>query len=252
MKWTAVYVAVVGAISAGGWFYYQYEYPTCTFRYKLAAEVQTPDGVKTGSSVVEVSYSYGLDMGGGSHPALSLTGQATYIDLGSGKNLFILLANRESGRNSQLDNLYENFDRAGGALTAFSLPLKMFGLKFHFGEVPKLCSEFAAASATKTATVPIGNLPTLVTFTDINDYTSVKVVQPEEFETAFGAGYKILDAKIEAADANPSRNIDQILVWWGTQKENWIHRGFAINDPLIYKLGYTAFRGYQKSDDWGK
>jgi len=252
VKWFLAYVIVFCGTGWALWAYYQHEYPTCTFRYKLTAEVQTPDGVKTGSSVLEVSYSHNGDWGGGPHPALTLTGQATYIDLGSGKNLFLLLTNRDSGRNSQMDNRDGNFEHAGGALTAFSLPIKIFGLEWFYGQEPKLCSDLAIASASGPIVVPIGNLPTLVTFSDINDYTSVKVVQPSELETDIGMGYKLLDARIEAANEPVSHNIEQILTWWTTIKVKWIHRGFAINDPLIFKLGYTAFRGFQKSDDRDK
>jgi len=81
------------------WAFYQYEYPTCAFRYKLTAEIQTPDGMKTGSSVMEVSYSHN-DSGGGTGQSadLHMIDEATYVDLGQGKNLFVLLTNRESGR----------------------------------------------------------------------------------------------------------------------------------------------------------
>lgn len=75
VRWVLAPIAVIWAL---GWAYMQHEYPTCTFRYKLTAEVQTPVGLKTGSSVVEVSYQRGGDWGGGTHAYDTLRGEATY------------------------------------------------------------------------------------------------------------------------------------------------------------------------------
>ena len=85
-------------LSALGWGYFQINYPTCTFRYKLTAEVMTPDGLKTGSSVVEVSYttqSAPLSQGGRFD---SVLGEATYVDLGDSKNLFVTLGTLDSAQ----------------------------------------------------------------------------------------------------------------------------------------------------------
>lgn len=252
VKWVLAPVVVLCALVVATWVYYQYEYPTCTFRYKLTAEVQTPDGVKTGSSVVEVSYSHSGDWGGGQHANLNLLGDAVDVDLGSGKNLFLLLTNREAGPSRPRFSPSGNPSFAGGPLDAFSLPLKIFELKWIFGQEPKLCSDYAVASASAKPVIPFENLPTLVTFTDIADPSSVKVVQPENFETDFGAGYRFINAKIEPTTDVSSHNIEQVLPWWNSYKPVWIHKGFAVNYPLIDNLGYDAFRGYQKSDDGGK
>ena len=79
-------------LSALGWGYFQINYPTCTFRYKLTAEVMTPDGLKTGSSVLEVSYHTGPHVLPDPNPRFdTLLGEAVYVDLGQGKNLFVTL-----------------------------------------------------------------------------------------------------------------------------------------------------------------
>jgi len=67
----SIAAAVLGGM---GYFWYQSNYPTCTFRYKLTAEVNTPDGVKTGSSVIEVSYSHNGDWGGGQSADIGVKG----------------------------------------------------------------------------------------------------------------------------------------------------------------------------------
>ena len=239
-KWVLAPVAVLCAL---GWGYFQINYPTCTFRYKLTAEVMTPDGMKTGSSVIEVSYSHYPDSGGGQSANLNMTGEADYVDLGAGKNLFVLLTNRVSGRNNQNGDTSRNFDRAKGALDAFALPIKMFGLMWKFGQEPQLCHDFAVASRIQKPEIPFGSLPTLVTFSDINNPNSVKVVQPDQFEGEFGAGYKFLKAKIESSAENPQKNIEEILPWLERKRVEWESKfGFGVGDPIVTQLFYDSFK----------
>jgi hypothetical protein len=238
VKWVLAPVAVFGAL---GWAYFQYEYPTCTFRYKLTAEVMTPDGLKTGSSVLEVSYSHYPDAGGGESANLHMTGEATYVDLGQGKNLFVLLTNRESGRNDPNPNSSRTYELAKGALDAFALPIKMFGLTWTFGQEQELCKELVAASTIKKREVPFESLPTLVTFADIGDPKSVKVVQPDRFEVDFGVGYKFLSAKIEAASELPQKSIERVLTWLPEKKPKDHSIWWSASDPLIDQLYYISF-----------
>ena len=57
-------------------------------KYRLTVEVETPDGIKSASGVMAVTPDRGYSRKG--HTATS--GDALFIDLGSGKNLVTLLA----------------------------------------------------------------------------------------------------------------------------------------------------------------
>lgn len=59
-----------------------------TYRFRLTIEVDTPEGVKSGSSVMEVSYGVtGENIGVGPRSYSNLTGEAVFVDLGGGKNI---------------------------------------------------------------------------------------------------------------------------------------------------------------------
>ena len=124
-------------LSALGWGYVQINYPTCSFRYKLIAEVQTPDGLKTGSSVLEVTYSpqWGPLVQGGRYD--TLLGEATYVDLGHGKNLFMTLGTLDAAQSKEswdrphtASSLREpsDYEKMKWALDPLWLPIKIFKL----------------------------------------------------------------------------------------------------------------------------
>src|SRR5258708_40333662 len=74
---------------------------TESYRYKLTLAVNTPDGVKRGSSVVEVVFwNVSIPARGTMH---KLRGEALYLDLGAGARPLIALLTR------QLHQKYEGF-----------------------------------------------------------------------------------------------------------------------------------------------
>lgn len=63
-----------------------------TYRFKMTIEVDTPQGVKTGSSVYEVETTGSRDLvAGGKGSRFTLRGEAVAVDLGDGRTLFALL-----------------------------------------------------------------------------------------------------------------------------------------------------------------
>jgi hypothetical protein len=67
------------------------QYP---FRYRVTVEVDTPDGVKSGSSVVEALYFRQMifqQLVGPRFPT-NFTGEATFVDLGGGRNVVLTVS----------------------------------------------------------------------------------------------------------------------------------------------------------------
>jgi hypothetical protein len=235
VKWVLAPVVVLWAL---GWAYFQYEYPTCTFRYKLTAEVMTPDGMKTGSSVIEVSYSNFASLSGVPNLILSVVGEANFVDLGNGKNLFFLLTNRASGR-----NLIEDFEQPKGALDALKLPLKALDLHWHIGNQRDLVAQLPAARSKGRVYVPFENLPTLIAFKNLSNAESVVVLQPDELSKIYGIAYQLKNVTLEITDDYPQGKIEIILPWLNRKKIEWENVfGFGINDPLITQLFYDSFK----------
>jgi hypothetical protein len=204
--------------------------------------VMTPDGMKTGSSVIEVSYSSSPRLlPDGPHVQSTVTGEATYVDLGNGKNLFVLLTNRESGRSGQFDERHADFSGAQGPLRAQSLPIKMFGLNWLHQKENQLCRDFELASATQKPEIPFGNLPTLVTFMNINDPASVKVVQPDQVARKLGLGYKLVKTTVQGTTEKPEKKIEKVLLWLPESKARWVKMVGIGGGALIDDLWYDSF-----------
>jgi hypothetical protein len=235
VKWVLTPIAVLLALS---WGYIQINYPTCVFRYKLTAEVMTPDGLKSGSSVIEVSYSNFASLSGVPNLVLKVVGEANYIDLGSGKNLFILLTNRISGR-----NLFQDYERPQGALDALTLPLKIFNLKWHIGNQRALNAQLPSARAKGRVLVPFESSPTLVVFGDLNQPDTVEVVQPASLSKILGSGYELKSVVIEITDEYSQQNIEKILPWLDQKRVEWENKfGFGVGDPILTQLFYDSFK----------
>src|SRR5262245_578483 len=69
--------------------------PVYTYRYRLTVEVDTPEGLKSGSSVIETTVQDNTESWGPpeSRMVRSRTkGEAVFVDLGSGKHVIALLA----------------------------------------------------------------------------------------------------------------------------------------------------------------
>jgi hypothetical protein len=92
MRKLGIIAAVVAALVVGLAVAYRLEYPTYSHRYRLTIEVETPQGLRSASSVIEAQMTKipVLLSGGGARP--SFAGDAPFVDLGGGKNVVALLA----------------------------------------------------------------------------------------------------------------------------------------------------------------
>lgn len=95
-------IAVTLLLAALGIVWAQ-QYPAYTLRYRLTAEVETPDGVKSGSSVIEVTYSWPGRLLDPDSVQWRITGEGVLVDLGDGRNLIVTLTRSSSGREDALD-----------------------------------------------------------------------------------------------------------------------------------------------------
>jgi hypothetical protein len=128
---------------------------TYPVRYRLTVEIETPSGLRSGSSVIAATWQWNM------HPSVPLrrwaSGEAIYVDLGGGKHVITLLANGLRGEGSDwvFDNWYGFF--ASNRLDIDDVWGKLSPQRASMVLRPR-------------------DLPTLVTFTDINDPTTATVV----------------------------------------------------------------------------
>lgn len=156
--------------------------PTLTYRYKLTIEVDTPDGIKAGSSVFEESLQNNRDASWATIESRGfdsrIRGDAVFIDLGRGKAVIGLLAR---GRNGEL-----------GFRTVVASTL---GVRWDNPEA--LISALRQAQRAGPMDIPLDSVPMLLAFSSAADPTTARIAVPREFEATLGRGYVFRSAKLE-------------------------------------------------------
>lgn len=150
--------------------------PDDVIRYRVSVEVQTPQGLRAGNSVIESRIEYGPRFGSDA-PGIDykLKGQAVTVDLGGSDMLFALLRG-ESG--SDPAAYY-----AGILLSAFRHGAR--GSAVPPAELlnqPSAKLRGWARDNRVELELPSADWPILVRFRDINDPGSVEKVEPEAVE----------------------------------------------------------------------
>jgi hypothetical protein len=175
------------------------------YRYRLTVEVETPEGVKTGSSVIAVKQTLGR---AGGAPASSqiytrVRGEAVAVDLPGGQTLFALLRSQSSN------------DWAAGIVPALAPQMVDPGGAARFDGV-LLLEGVAEVPRFFPPTQLLGRrsgYPMLVTFGDVSDPTSVELVDPDDLAASFGEGVKLKRITVELTDDPVTTGIEGRLGW---------------------------------------
>lgn len=78
-------------------------WPTYSYRYRITVEVEVDGTLKQGSSVIEVTKRWDPTPGRPiSHYSTAAKGEAVFVDLGSARNLFLVLTNGKEILNNLL------------------------------------------------------------------------------------------------------------------------------------------------------
>ncbi len=185
-------IAIVGVAA---FLLYLYTQPSYTHRFRLTIEVETPDGIKTGSSVIETSTWESGNWGPIEARGIrsDFRGRAVFVDLGQNRNLMALLGFGPVGADQH----------------------KLFSI-----------TRAALASGKKTddwkeefrlkgrGVLPNDYTPALATFKNLNDPASAVRVEPSDLVNIFGAGFAFRQALLETTSESVSRDIEKILPWW--------------------------------------
>jgi hypothetical protein len=172
------------------------------YRYRLTVEVETPEGLKTGSSVIEVQQSIGRTTmdGFGEQVFLRIRGEAVAVDLPDGRTLYALL--RSGGDVEWAARVIPFLSPDANDDNPLDDLLLLEGKK----ELPRTWSKpgpFNNRSA----------YPMIVTFGDEADPTSVAEVEPDYLSAAFGEGVKLKRITAELTDDPMTTGIEERLVW---------------------------------------
>jgi len=171
-----------------------------SYRYKLTLAVNTPEGVKRASSVVEVLFwDVSIPARGTMH---KLNGEALYLDLGAGKKPLIALLT------SQLHPKYGNDLR-------WSRDAGPGGKLLSDGPIlPDLLNYVAQLARARGAhKITPSDLPDLVTFADVNSPATVIEVDPNNLQATLGVGISWNEIALEGTDEPVTKGIKLKLPW---------------------------------------
>ncbi len=174
--------------------YFMIMYPSYTYRYRMTVEINTPEGVKYGSSVIEVTTTQWPEwlagLSGGHSQGSRAYGEAPFVDLGERGILFAALKYNFTTR------IYP---------TLFTG--KTYGAWPH-GGVP----DYAKARNFEVE-LGEGNFPKLVYFEDLKDPISVKEAPPQKLSEVFGEGVSLKAIRIEATEDKLEKKVDKVISW---------------------------------------
>ncbi len=190
---------------------------TPTYRYRLTLEVDTPEGLKTGSSVIEVETDVAGDYAIATPGRVSheLRGEAVTVDLGDGRVLFALLrSNSDSDWASRvMFMLAPAYAGEGAFQNRFDAMLRKraeMALPRYFPRAGHLDARSA--------------YPMLVTFGDLSDPTSVEQVDPDDLAATFGEGVRLERITVQMTDDPVTTGIEERLGWLGKIREMNLER----------------------------
>ena len=154
-KWPIILILLF-AIGIVSW---RISYPTYTHNYRLTIEMKVDDKIRHGSGVIEAYLTKEPKfLPGMRSVSTDVRGDAIPIDLGQGRYLFAILAHGARGNRTYLLQ---------------RLALRIFEIE----NCGRYCNPWKKIGGmTGKREVPITYLPTLVTFTDVNDPKTAEVV----------------------------------------------------------------------------
>lgn len=167
---------------------------TWEWNQKLTVEVETPQGVKSGSAVTHVSWQDANALG---NYVARYSGEATVVEIAPGRYLFALI-----GEPTKYIAQYTFHKQFGTSRADYQTLLP---------EIEKFRG---------TADVPRDRYPLLVTFSDIADPTTVRKVDPDNLAASFGPGVNLVRITLEITDDKvTTNNAGRILTWLGPYPE---------------------------------
>lgn len=208
------------------------------YRYRLTVEVETPEGLRTGSSVIEVSTSIAGSTSIPSPGAVRhrLKGEAVTVDLGRYGTVFALLRSDNFGDWAtnllfrlapdvpdvrDEDGKYDSDASFKARYEAMLQNRRLIVLPKTFPDVAFLKDQPAR--------------PMLVRFRDVDDPTTVERVEPDDLAASFGDGVHLRRVTVQLTDDPVTKGITEILPWLIYQQGGLIPvpRGKAIGEMPI-------------------
>lgn len=188
------------------------------WRQKMVLEVETLGGVVSGGSVTEMTVRWfgGLDRMS-SEVSASARGEASFVEVAPGRFMFALFKDSEAFRTAEV------FREASDNKETRPITARLESIR-------------------ESRVVPSDHYPMLVTFDDINDPKSVKLVDPANLAATFGPGFALKSIAIEITDEKVTKGKVETVLGWIRSPEVLKNPGWAGLSPLTQEaiLGMIA------------
>ena len=163
-----------------------------TWNQKLTVTVNTPSGTVSGSSVSRIGIAFAEDawLAPGYAYSAGQTGEAVVVEVAPGKYLFALLDDRQ----------------------------RLLAFRIFLGDQaeaqPNKQQATEIQQSRKRAVLQPKQFPTLVTFDDIKDSRTVKLVDPKRLSDWFDVGYSLKSISLEVTTASLSTGKVRAILDW--------------------------------------
>jgi hypothetical protein len=164
------------------------------FKAKVTVHVDTPEGIRSGSSVYELWANWGNP--GSTSRVYGQRGQSVAVDLPNGKTLFSLLRTNKDEFEGIIRMVLTTIDpEFDNTMVESTKKLSGFGNSDPYPVAPE-------------------NFPAFVTFDNIQDPTSIKKVDAGDLSASFGEGYRIRAVTVQiTTDEAVTTGIHKRLEW---------------------------------------
>jgi hypothetical protein len=198
--------------------------PSAALRYRMIVEVQTPQGLRTGSGMIESQIDKGPATGQASGITYDLRGEAVAVDMGDGRMLFALLSDaRRVAADYHADLFHSALE--SGARAIPPLPRRY--------ESQEWREERAAARAVKPSVIlPRALYPKLARLRDPADVRTIDILDPDDLSGAFGMGVAVRRIGLRVTDDELAFKLDGHLPEFGAGSGYEARYGaLAYGDP---------------------
>ncbi len=210
-------------------FVYSQQYPSGAWHYKMTVEVETPEGIKSGSAVRDVDVdtsTRATSLSGLS--SVKAKGEAVVIDLGQRGVLFAILRSSKT-----VDYSYSVF------FDVFPIPGHVGG-----GATPDGVRYYNQLKHGEVD-LPPDEYPEFVRFHDIKDPKTVELVDPANMAASLGEGVKLKAVRIEITDSPLTTGVEKWLVWlphyYGKMFDGHRYETIKAENRFVNSLNSGAF-----------
>ncbi len=207
-----------------------------SWRYRVTVAVETPEGIKTGSAVREVTIAHVPTGKSSFAPPIDVKGEAVTVDLGARGVLFSLLLTDDD---YIVLHAFPSPDGSGGHYSAKSVryynSLKNVKAALKPEHYPMFV-HFRDIHDPKTVEIVYGT-ETFDARNERGDYTGPQTRVTDNFEKIFGAGVKIKEVTVEMTDDDVTSKIEPYMPTFGRESgfSKW-QRTLNYGDSL-YSFG---------------